>query len=123
MPIFSGFYSGPTGPVQVLHDEELVKQDLINHFSTHKGERLMEADYGFIGWDLIFELKVPGTLQAIENDCRRIIKSEPRVTEQSINVVEAENGFTVYISLIYNYSQTPDTLEMFFDQSEIEEYD
>ena len=120
MPTFTGFASGPTGPVQVIHDIELIKQDLLNQFNTMKGERLMDTEYGFIGWDLIFNLKITGTKQLIEEDCRRIIQSDPRVTEQAIDVVEEEHGFTVTIHLVFNEFATVDTLVMFFDQKALE---
>lgn len=119
MAVFTGFASGPTGNTKVLHDIDLIKQDLMNQFNTMKGERLMDAEYGFIGWDLIFELNVPGTKKVLEDDCRRIINSDPRVTEQSIDVIEEEYGFTVSISLVYNEFAVADTLVMFFDQNMI----
>lgn len=117
MAVFTGFASGPTGNTKVLHDIDLIKQDLMNQFNTMKGERLMDSEYGFIGWDLIFELKVPGTKKVLEDDCRRIILSDPRVTEQDINIIEEEHGFTVSINLVYNEFAVADTLVMFFDQS------
>ena len=36
-------------------DVELVKQDLINHFSVRKGEKLMQPNFGTIIWDMLFE--------------------------------------------------------------------
>lgn len=120
MPIFTGFASGQTGSVQVIHDIELIKQDLLNQFNTMKGERLMDTEYGFIGWDLIFDLKQSGTKEMIESDCRRIVQSDPRVTEQSIEIIEEEHGFTVSIELIFNEFATADTLVLFFDQAALD---
>ena len=42
---FKGFASPIVGKTQVLYDVELVKKDLINHFNTKKGERVMDVDY------------------------------------------------------------------------------
>ena len=120
MPIFTGFASGPTGPVQVIHDIELIKQDLLNQFNTMKGERLMDIEYGFIGWDLIFDLKHSNTKDLIESDCKRIVQSDPRVTEQSIDIIEEEHGFTVSMELLFNEFATVDTLVLFFDQAALD---
>lgn len=114
-----GFHSPASGPMIELFDVELVKQDLLNHFMTQKGERVMDAEYGFIGWDLMFELKTPGIKDMIEQDARRIVQSEPRVTERQINVIEEEHGFTVNIYLYYKLLDTSDVLTMFFDADRI----
>lgn len=120
MPIFTGFASGPTGPTKVIHDIDLIKQDLLNEFYTMKGERLMDTEYGFIGWDLIFDLKQSGTKDLIESDCRRIIGNDPRVTEQAIEITEEEHGFTVSLHLMFNEFATVDTLVLYFDQKALD---
>lgn len=119
MPTFIGFGSPERGPVKVLYDIELVKQDLLNHFMTQKGERVMDASYGFIGWDLMFELKQAGIKDIIEQDARRIIQTDPRVTEQNINVIEDEHGFTVTADLYYVFLDTVGSLSMFFDADRV----
>lgn len=119
MTTFIGFHSPATGAMQELYDIALVKQDLLNHFMTHKGERVMEADYGFIGWDLIFELKLPGTRDLIEQDARRIVQTEPRVTERQIDVIEEEHGFTVNIYLYFHVLDSTDVLSIFFDADRV----
>jgi len=35
-----------------LFDFDLIKQDILNHFNTKKGERLMNPNFGSIIWDL-----------------------------------------------------------------------
>lgn len=115
MAIFMGFHSPASGAMRELYDIELVKQDLLNHFMTHKGERVMDAEYGFIGWDLIFELKSPGIKSIIEQDARRIIQTEPRVVERQIDVIEEEHGFRVNIYLYFKILDSTSVLSMFFD--------
>ena len=114
MPTFIGFGSYETGPVRLLHDNDLIKKDLLNHFMTHKGERVMDMNYGFIGWDLIFELQQPGVKSLLENDARRIIGTEPRVAEKTITVTEEQNGYVVSVELYFLHTQTVETLSMFF---------
>ena len=38
-----------------LYDFDLIKQDIINHFHTRKGERVMNPTFGTIIWDVIFD--------------------------------------------------------------------
>lgn len=121
MPTFIGFHSPTTGPATVLYDVDLVKQDLLNHFMTQKGERVMDSDYGFIGWDLMFELKRPGTKELLEQDARRIIATDPRVEIRSFNLTEQENGFTVEIRLLFVVLDTVDVLRINFDQNMIDD--
>lgn len=117
MADFIGFGSYDTGPVKLLKDNELIKKDLLNHFMTKKGERVMDMNYGFIGWDLVFELKQPGYKNALETDARRIINTEPRVKEKSITVIEEENGYTIKIELYFVISETVDSMELAFKNS------
>lgn len=114
MATFVGFGSYQTGNAVLLQDNELIKKDLLNHFMTRKGERVMNMEYGFIGWDLIFELKKPGTKSKLESDARRIIQTDPRVKERSIEIIEQQNGYTVKIELYFIQSTTVDTLEVAF---------
>lgn len=123
MADFIGFGSYETGPMKILQDNELIKKDLLNHFMTRKGERVMDMNYGFIGWDLIFELKQPGYKNALESDARRIIGTEPRVKEKSITVIEEENGYTIKIELYFVMTETVDAIELIFKNSLIKSSD
>ena len=38
-----------------LVDFELVKQDLINHFSIKKGQKLMNPNFGSLVWNALYE--------------------------------------------------------------------
>ena len=48
-------------------DVDLVKQDLMNHFSVRKGEKLMQPGFGTIIWDLLFEPLTEETKNIIKN--------------------------------------------------------
>ncbi|WP_416469897.1 GPW/gp25 family protein [Salmonella enterica] len=114
--IFKGFSSPVVGRTKVLYDEELVKQDLLNHFNTRKGERAFDAEYGFIGWDLVFELDEPSVKQALDDDARRIIAQEPRVDLQYLEVSNTEYGYIIDISLHYVELETVEDLQIVFDR-------
>lgn len=116
MATFMGFGSPVVGKTEVLYDVELVKRGLLNHFYTRKGERVMDSEYGFIGWDLIFELDTPGVPEMIESDARRIIDMEPRVNERLIEIQKIEYGYILNIELYFVNLDTVDTLSVVFDQ-------
>lgn len=116
MTVFKGFASPNRGNTQVLYDVEIVKRDLINHFNTRKGEKPMNQEYGFIGWDLLFELDTIGTKGLLESDARRIIQTDPRVEERRITVQQIENGYNILIELHFVVLDTVDQLYMQFIQ-------
>ena len=80
-----------------LYDLDIIKQDLINHFYTRKGERVMNPDFGSIIWDLLYEPMDESTKEDMIEDCKRIINSDPRVQIISANIDEYENGIAVKI--------------------------
>jgi phage baseplate assembly protein W len=113
--IFKGFSSPIVGKTQVLYDVDLVKQDLLNHFNTRKGERVMDVDYGFIGWDLLFELDRPGNAQLLEADCRNIVSQDPRLYLISVTVSSVEYGYRIDLVLNYVQLETVEELSLVFD--------
>lgn len=80
-----------------LYDMDIIKQDLLNHFYTRKGERVMNPDFGSIIWDLLYEPLDESTKEDIIDDCERIINSDPRVSLVSTDINEFENGLLVNI--------------------------
>ena len=110
MAVFKGFSSPLIGNTQVLQDKELIKQDLLNHFNTFKGEKPMNQEYGFIGHDLVFELDRPRTRTKIEADAKRIISLDPRVVLKNISITYESNGYTIAIDLYFNVLDEVDTL-------------
>ena len=82
-----------------LYDMDIIKQDLLNHFYTRKGERVMNPNFGSIIWDLLYEPLDESTKEDIVEDCKRIISSDPRVSLVSINVEDFENGLYVKITV------------------------
>lgn len=113
--VFKGFASPIVGKTNVLFDVDLVRQDLINHFNTRKGERVMDVDYGFIGWDLLFELDRPGNAQLLEADARNIVAQDPRLQLLSIEVQSVEYGYQILMALRYVQLETVEELSLTFD--------
>lgn len=84
-----------------LYDVEICKRDLLNHFYTRKGERVMMPTYGCAIWDLVGEPLTPGSRDEIEQECRRIIATDSRVELHEINIIEQPYGFIVPITLYF----------------------
>ncbi|AUS03007.1 hypothetical protein NVP2275O_426 [Vibrio phage 2.275.O._10N.286.54.E11] len=120
MAVFRGFASPAIGNTVTLQDVDLVKRDLLNHFYTRKGEKAMNQDYGFIGWDLLFELERPNTQSLLETDTRRIIQTDPRVEEVSITIELVPNGYNIVVRLNFLVLDTVDELYISFNQNMID---
>lgn len=84
-----------------LYDIEIVKRDLLNHFYTRKGERVMMPTYGCAIWDMVGEPLTPSSRSEIEQECRRIIATDSRVSLHEFNIIEQERGFIVPITLFF----------------------
>lgn len=84
-----------------LADLALAKQDLLNHFNTRKGERLMMPTFGSIVWDMLFEPLDEETMAIIEEDVRVIIKNDPRWQLNAVEVIDGPNSIQVDINLTY----------------------
>ena len=84
-PVYSGYSSVANTEIETrLHDLDLVKQDLMNHFHTRIGERVGRPNWGSIIWDLLFDLGDSRTEALIVQDAKRIFGEEPRVKVLSI---------------------------------------
>jgi phage baseplate assembly protein W len=82
-------------------DVDLVKQDLLNHFSIRKGEKLMQPNFGSIIWSLLFEPMDDHVNQMIIDDVKRIVGYDPRLGLQNITIVTQENGLQLELDLVF----------------------
>jgi len=116
MALFTGFSTFKRNQNNnVLEDIELVKRDLLNHFHTRLGERVMYPEFGSIIWDMLFEPMSEANVVAIRDDVDRIIRSEPRVQLQNLDVVEKQHGLELRLSVLYVGFNVVDTFEVDFD--------
>ena len=97
--IYKGFSTSAGNKSNMLYDIDVVKQDLINHFYTRKGERVMEPEFGSIIWDMLYEPLDETNKEIIVDDCKNIIISDPRVDLKDIYLTESENGLRVDIGI------------------------
>lgn len=116
--LFVGFSTQEIGSRRgwSLTDIELIKRDLLNHFHTRRGERVMMPTYGTIIWDLLFEPFTEQTKNDIIKDVKAVVASEPRVELKSLNVTNMEQGIKIDIELLYTPWDAVDTLSVSFDR-------
>lgn len=99
-----------------LYDFELIKQNILNHFNTRKGERVMNPNFGTIIWDLLMEPLTPEIRNALVNDIQTIVNFDPRVYPLQVDVNEYERGFLVELTLALKNTNETSTLRVAFDQ-------
>ena len=112
--LFKGYSS--KAKVRKLQDIDLAKQDLINHFNTKKGERIMDPTFGSVIWSLLFEPFNEVTENAVEQDCINIVSQDPRWQLKSVSSYSNQNAISVKMTLTYNPTDQKDVLELNFDQ-------
>lgn len=119
--LFVGYSSVDTSIKQTQWtDLELIKRDLINHFYTRKGERVMRPDFGSIIWDLLFEPITEDVVTAMVDDATQIVQLDNRVAIQSINLVELDHGIQLQMNLIYTPLNIVESFSLDFDRRTVE---
>jgi phage baseplate assembly protein W len=101
----------------VLYDLELIKQDLLNHFHTRRGERLMNPQFGTIIWDMLFEPMTEELKESIVNNVNEIINYDPRLVAQNVIVTTYESGIQIECILKYLPYNIQQSMQLRFDQS------
>jgi uncharacterized protein len=94
--------------VELVSDEEDIRQSLYLLVSTAPGERIMRPSYGCDLQSMVFERLTEATRTKIEHMVlRAIILFEPRVSVQEVNVhfVSHETGM-IHIVVDYTIIQT-----------------
>ena len=115
-PTFIGFSTvNKKKPPYTLTDFELVKTDLLNHFSTRKGERVMLPEFGTIIYDLLMDPLDETTKELIIEDATQILNGEPRVKLDSMTLVEHNSAILLETQLTYLPSGITEDLAIQFD--------
>lgn len=115
--LFRGFSSFDSiTPQTELFDFELVKRDILNHFETVKGERVMRPDFGSSIWDLLFEPFDADTREAIIADVNSIIDQESRVVLQRLDIIEFDHGLRLDVQVLYIPLDTFGSFQVDFDR-------
>jgi phage baseplate assembly protein W len=115
--VYRGFSSiGVRGINTELHDVELVKRDILNHFYTRLGERRGRPEFGSIIHDLVMENFTDNTEAKVIADAKRIIRSDPRVSLRDLRVtlIPDSHRIVVSIQLLYRELNAVDWVEAVF---------
>lgn len=115
---FRGFssYNAERSRSWKYQDIDLIKRDLLNHFETRVGERVMRPDFGCAIWDWLMEPMNAALREQIINEAIRICHSDSRVEVQNVNVIEFENGIRIEISLLFVGFNVIETFYQDFEQ-------
>jgi phage baseplate assembly protein W len=118
----SQFYKGfssidPRNTGSRLYDLDLIKQDILNQFTTRKGERVMFPEFGCIIWDVLMEPLTPEVKEALNNNITQICNSDPRVVPTAINLTEYETGYIIEITLNLKGTDQSSRMTLSFDQN------
>ena len=100
-----------------LTDYELVKRDLINHFSIEKRQKLMNPAFGSIIWKMLYEPLTEDTKAVIVEDVRVIAGSDPRLRVDSVLMDEFEHGLQIQIDLTFLPGNFSDRLSLAFNSN------
>jgi phage baseplate assembly protein W len=112
--LFIGYSTVDTVGSRQLADIQLVNQDLLNTFNTRPNERVMMPNFGFGGWDYLFE-PIDQVRDLIVSQAEQVVANDPRVQLQNINVVQQENGLSIQMTLYYVPWQAYGTFQVNFD--------
>lgn len=114
--LFIGYSTVGNPAQQQLADIKLVEQDLLNHFNTQYGERVMLPTFGCKIWNYLFEPFDQATKDAIIYEATQVIEFDPRVQLQGINVTEFEYGIRLDMELFYVPFKAVSTFSVNFDR-------
>jgi len=97
-----------------LNNIELVKQDLLNHIFTIKGERVMMPNFGTRIPTLAFEPNDERTRKIVEDDLTTVFDYDPRVKLIALNVLTLpdNNAIIAMADLLYLEFNVTDVLRI-----------
>tara|TARA_B110000285_G_C15027023_1_gene564683 strand:- start:719 stop:1156 length:438 start_codon:yes stop_codon:yes gene_type:complete len=107
----------PENVSKTLYDIGLIKQDLLNHFHIRQGEKLENPEFGTIIWDAIFEPMTPSMEEAIAENVKQIVNSDPRIVVNKIVIDSYESGILIDCDLTYLPYNISEKMRLTFDES------
>jgi phage baseplate assembly protein W len=115
MALYKGFSTYNRTRKFKVADDDLIKQDLFNHFNIRKGEKLMNPGFGTSIWGLLFEPLTEDTRQLIVDDVQSVASYDPRVQIVSVRVSQFDHGINLQVELKYTNTNQTDTMNLQFD--------
>jgi len=109
-------YQPLAGKKFVITDANLVLRDLLNALSIQQGSKVGQPDYGTTLWTYVFEPSDEFTLQAIEDEIRRVINQDSRIYLNSLAVYSQDNGVLVQVEMSFNPFNNPVNASFFLNR-------
>ena len=101
-----------------LVDSELVKRDLLNHFLTRRGEKLMNPEFGSGLQDLLMEPLTDQLKNLILEEVNTVFDNDPRVRVEQLVVDEFEHGVQIEAKLLYVLTDQTENLLLRFNRQD-----
>lgn len=114
--LFVGYSNVSGSQSSQLTDLKLVEQDLLNHFNTRRGERVMMPTWGCGIWEYLYEPFDQSTVDSVKFEAQQVINSDPRVELQTINVIQFDYGIRIEMNLFYSPLRAYSTFSIDFDK-------
>jgi phage baseplate assembly protein W len=121
-PGVDGGFGGISRPVMVgkrfrLVDEQLVVRDFINALNIRKGEKVGQPGYGTNIWTFVFEPNTSDTQFKLEDEIRRVAKSDPRIVLNTVKSYVQDNGILLEVEVAISPFNNAEVLSIFFNSS------
>lgn len=115
--LYKGFSSlNEDNPTAKLFDLDLIKQDILNHFNTRKGTRVMNPNFGSRIWDLLMEPLTAETRDVLVADIKAICTADSRVVPTQMDLTEYSNGYILELTLVLKATNESASMKIKFNQ-------
>lgn len=122
-PFFVGFNTvNQPNPPYSLTNLELVKRDILNHFATPMGSRVMLPLFGTRIFEYLFDPFDEYTKNAIIEDAVRVVGSDPRVELVSVDVFQEDQALNVIMVVLFKPESVTDNLFVTFSLKDRETF-
>lgn len=101
--LFTGFstLNSQGADPQVLHDLDIITENLNVRFNVFPGEQVMRPERGCTIWYMLEEQYTDTLAQAIITEATRICEMDPRLSVLGVNPIQYDQGIRVEITLQY----------------------
>jgi phage baseplate assembly protein W len=98
----------------MLTNQDLVKQDILNHLYTIPGERPHQPNFGTRIPLLPFEPLTEDTVKIIKEDITKVMEYDPRVkmTALSVQALPNNSAIVAFVDLLYLELNVTETLKL-----------
>jgi phage baseplate assembly protein W len=111
-PFFVGFNTiDQPNPPYSLTNVDLVKRDILNHFATPLGARVMLPNFGTRIYEMLFDEYTKG---AIIDDAIRVVQTDPRVELVSIDAYQEDQALNIILVLLFKPESITDNMFVTF---------